>query len=52
MQRLMMMMSPVPTEDAAPAEAPPPSIWRALADLAISVIVVSALALIVGFIAG
>jgi sulfonate transport system substrate-binding protein len=50
MQRLMM--NPVPTEDAGPGEAPAPPIWRALGDLAISVIVVAALALIVGFIAG
>ncbi|MDQ0025671.1 hypothetical protein J2X90_003493 [Variovorax paradoxus] len=42
-------MNPVVTEDSA-LDTPPRSIWRALRDLAISTIVVTAIALIVGFI--
>ena len=42
-------MNPVATEDSA-FDTPPRSIWRALRDLAISTIVVTAIALIVGFI--
>jgi hypothetical protein len=42
-------MNPVATEDSA-LDTPPRSIWRALRDLAISTIVVTAIALIVGFI--
>jgi sulfonate transport system substrate-binding protein len=41
-------MNPVATEDSA-FEAPPRSIWQALRDLAISTIVVAAVALIVSF---
>jgi sulfonate transport system substrate-binding protein len=42
-------MNPVATEDSV-LEVPPRSIWRALSDLAISAIVVTAIALIVSFI--
>lgn len=42
-------MNPVATEDSS-LDAPPRSIWRALRDLAISAIVVGAIALIVSFI--
>ena len=42
-------MNPVATEDSA-LDTPPHSIWRALRDLAISTIVVTAIVLIVGFI--
>lgn len=42
-------MNPVATEDSV-LEVPPRSIWRALSDLAISAVVVTAIALIVSFI--
>ena len=42
-------MNPVATEDAA-LDTPPRSLWHALRDLAISTIVVTAIALVVGFI--
>ncbi|MDQ0016566.1 sulfonate transport system substrate-binding protein [Variovorax boronicumulans] len=42
-------MNPVATEDSA-FDAPPRSIWQALRDLAISTVVVAAIALIVSFI--
>jgi sulfonate transport system substrate-binding protein len=42
-------MNPVSTEDLS-IDAPPRLLWRALRDLAISVVVVAAIALIVGFI--
>jgi hypothetical protein len=42
-------VNPVATEDSA-LETPPRSIWHALRDLAISTVVVTAVALIVGFI--
>jgi hypothetical protein len=42
-------MHPVATEDSV-LETPPRSIWHALRDFAVSAIVVSAVALIVGFI--
>ena len=41
-------MNPVSTEDHS-LDAPPPKLWRALRDLAVSVVVVGAIALIVGF---
>ena len=43
-------MNPVATEDPV-LEVPPRSFWRGLRDLLISAIVVSAIALIVSFIA-
>lgn len=43
-------MNPVATEDSAPDASSPRSIWQALRDLAISTIVVAAVALIVSFI--
>jgi sulfonate transport system substrate-binding protein len=42
-------MQPVSTEDIS-IDAPPRPLWRALRDLAVSVVVVAAIALIVGFI--
>ena len=42
-------MHPVATEDSV-LETPPRSIWHALRDFAVSAIVVTAVALIVGFI--
>jgi VanZ family protein len=42
-------MNPVATEDSA-LDTPPRSIWHALRDLAISTVVVTAVALMVGFI--
>jgi hypothetical protein len=44
-------MTPVATEDSALDTTTPRSLWHALGDLAASVIVVSAVALIVSFIA-
>lgn len=43
-------MTPVATEDSV-LDTTPRSLWHALGDLAVSVIVVSAVALIVSFIA-
>ncbi|MDH6594660.1 hypothetical protein M2165_004549 [Variovorax sp. TBS-050B] len=42
-------MNPVATEDSV-LETPPRSFWHALRDLAVSAIVVTAVALIAGFI--
>ncbi|MET3494244.1 hypothetical protein [Variovorax boronicumulans] len=42
-------MNPVATEDAV-TDSPPRPLWRALGDLVVSTIVVSAIALIVSFI--
>ena len=43
-------MNPVATEDPI-FDTPPRSLWHALGDLAISIVVVAAVALIIGFVA-